>query len=328
MDEFDQIMTYKLVVGTFNDTLVDLELSDGSLKQTGSTSVKGCTFIDAHSDCIYLTAELDGQPGGIRKMKRTESGWETVWYTTASSQGTCHVATALHDGQRYILASNYVGHTVDLLSDDGVLPQTISYSGSGPFKGRQETSHCHSLTQDPKSGFIYMCDLGGDKVYQYKLATKLIETGVIQMQAGQGPRHVKFKDGKVLILCELSNELCTYTHDLTHVSTVSILPNPSLKTGTYPGFPQPASAAELQVCDDKIFASSRYLPRDEGDVMTIIGDEIIFHDLKYRSPWHFSIQHGFVVVAFTFSNKVVVYTTQMQEIASIDVKKPSCVLFI
>lgn len=305
--------TYALVVGTFSNHLHDLELrvedDTATLSKVDSTHAPNCSFLHIDGDTLFATSELENEPGGVRKFVKEKDGWKEQWYADASSEGTCQCSIVYKHSKRYILAAHYVGHTIDIINDAGKVIQTINFEGSGPFEGRQESAHCHQIIQDPASGYIYLCDLGGDKVHQYELYAdshgdepQLRETGLIKLEPAQGPRHLTFNSkhpSLLYIICELSNDITIYKHNsqspsslapaasasesasttastssgsqFERVQVTSILPRQDLGTGQLDAFTQPASGAEIRVTPDGkfIYASVRYLPHADGDTIYI-----------------------------------------------------------
>lgn len=111
----------------------------------------------------------------------------------------CHLST---DSQgRYVFVANYVGGIVAMLpidENDGLKPasEVIQLSGKGPHP-RQDSSHPHSVNLSPDENYLYVPDLGTDKINIYQIDYqngKLIPANpaFVAMQPGAGPRHFTF----------------------------------------------------------------------------------------------------------------------------------------
>jgi 6-phosphogluconolactonase len=102
----------------------------------------------------------------------------------------------------------------------------------GPNQARQDKPHPHSVTFSPDGHFAYVCDLGLDKIFCYRLdASALVPAGEFATAPGAGPRHSKFSaDGKFFyVLNELDGTIATYACDpatgaLTAKQAVPTLP--------------------------------------------------------------------------------------------------------
>lgn len=111
----------------------------------------------------------------------------------------CHIST---DSQgRYVFVANYAGGVVAMLpirQDGGLDPASsiISLQGKGPHP-RQEASHPHSANLSPDERYLYVPDLGTDRIEIYQIdykKGKLISANpaFVGVRPGAGPRHFTF----------------------------------------------------------------------------------------------------------------------------------------
>jgi len=113
---------------------------------------------------------------------------------------------------------------------------TEKYEGSGPNEGRQKSPHAHCAVVTPNGKYVYVTDLGTDKVMNYVIdaSDRKTEPNAAQqffsVKPGAGPRHLAVHpDGQWLYLI---NEL-----DAT-ITAASIAEDGSLtELGTYPTLP-------------------------------------------------------------------------------------------
>ena len=150
------------------------------------------------------------------------------------------------------------------MNEDGSIGDRTSlekHSGTGPNPERQKGPHPHSVVVSPDNRFLFVPDLGIDKVMIYKINhdSATIEphghgTGV----PGGGPRHMKFSpDGRTIYLLNemlLSVTAFNYNPDagtMEAVQTIETLPD-SLKE-------IPNKAAEIRVHPSGkfVYASNR-----------------------------------------------------------------------
>lgn len=152
----------------------------------------------------------------------------------------CHIS--ISDNEKFVLVANYLGGNISVypIAADGKLGESTDldqHTGTGPRTERQESAHAHSITLDNSNRFAVACDLGADKVFNYKFDDK---TGSLELnpaqnfyqpKAGSGPRHFAFhQNGKFAFLInELECTISSLAFDsgsgvLKEIQTVSTLP--------------------------------------------------------------------------------------------------------
>lgn len=109
-----------------------------------------------------------------------------------------------------LFAVSYNGgsiHKFKLGSEGLTKKYTKTFIGKGPNKQRQEMPHAHQVVRDKHNKYIYVCDLGSDKIWidTVENVTPNFEQ-YLEIPKGYGPRHLTFDNsGKlVYILCELT----------------------------------------------------------------------------------------------------------------------------
>lgn len=128
----------------------------------------------------------------------------------------CHLTTDSEG--RYLFVANYVGGTIAMLPIDengGLKPasEVIKYTGKSTHP-RQEASHPHSVNRSPDERFLYVPDLGTDRINIYQIDYqngKLIPANpaFVVMQSGAGPRHFTFHPTSpfAYVINELNNTI-------------------------------------------------------------------------------------------------------------------------
>lgn len=115
---------------------------------------------------------------------------------SANGRGPAHVS--IDPRQRFAYVSNYGDGTLSVypINKDGSLEQASDvkkHTGSSIVQGRQEGPHVHSIIPSKDGRFIYVSDLGIDKImiYQVTATGKLLPASVPFLDAtpGSGPRH-------------------------------------------------------------------------------------------------------------------------------------------
>ncbi len=166
--------------------------------------------------------------GGLTLLNSSPTGGLSLTHLVVDATGRMLIGASYHGGQ--VLAFP-VG------SDGRVGPRSalLPLSGQlGPNKQRQDKPHPHSVTLSPDNRYAYVCDLGLDRVFCFRLdpaTATLTPVGEFTVPAGAGPRHSKFSaDGRFLyVIDELGSSICVFACDsasgaLSLQQTISTLP--------------------------------------------------------------------------------------------------------
>lgn len=224
------------------------------------------TFLAWHPDgrTLYALGEsgaVNGKPGGalvafrfdpatgaLTRLNTEPTGGIGLAHVGVDATGRTAAAISYHGGQ---LAA------FPLRADGSLASRTtlITHTGPlGPNTKRQDKPHPHSVTFSPDNRFVYVCDLGLDRIFHYRLdpaAATLTPAGEIASAPGAGPRHSKFSaDGKFLyVINELNGTIEVFTAEpatgaLSRVQTIGTLPT---------GFSGENICAEIRLSPDGHF---------------------------------------------------------------------------
>ncbi|MFC5411453.1 lactonase family protein [Larkinella bovis] len=220
-----------LYVGTYSTRgsegvyVLEFDRANGSLKQIQTVSnAKSPSFLAIHPTGNYLYSVNEGaaNSGGVSSYTiEPKTGRLTMMNQQSShGRGPCHIA--IDQTGKLAFVSNYGGGTFTVLPirNDGTLglaTDTLKYEGKGTHPQRQEKAHIHSATVSPNNRFVYVCDLGTDKVYIYEFdkasgKVKPAATPYASVSPGSGPRHIAIHpNGKYLYLVEeLTSTVATF----------------------------------------------------------------------------------------------------------------------
>jgi 6-phosphogluconolactonase len=161
--------------------------------------------------CAFAVDKMSGALAFLNKMP-------------TSGADPCHVT--VNDGETHVFVTNYSSGSICVfpVREDGSLgerAQFIQHAGSGADPDRQESPHPHSSILDKQNRFLFVPDLGLDKImiYQYDPAADQplspAKTPHIGCRPGAGPRHGAFHpSGKYFyVINELDCSICTYRYD-------------------------------------------------------------------------------------------------------------------
>jgi len=153
--------------------------------------------------------------------------------------GPCHLV--LDRSRRHVLVANYGSGSVAVLpiAPDGRLgaaSDVVQHTGSSVNRERQQGPHAHCVTIDRANRFVFVCDLGLDKVLAYRFnagrgTLTPHDPPFAAAKPGAGPRHMVFRpDGRfAYVINELHSTVTAFGYDadagaLRDLQTISTLP--------------------------------------------------------------------------------------------------------
>ena len=229
--------------------LFQLNLKDGSLKKMSAVDgLKNPSFLKIHPSGrhLYTVNEvstfdgkrsggvtafaLDVQAGKLTRLNQQPSG----------DTGPCHL-TVDATGKN-VLVAHYGGGSTSVLpirQDGSVGPVSsiIKHEGSSVHP-RQKEPHAHAVHVGPNNRFVYVPDLGLDRVLVFRFDTKKgmiskTKFGGAKVAPAAGPRHFDFHpSGRfAYVINEISSSVTAFRLSqrrgtLTEIQTLSTLPHP------------------------------------------------------------------------------------------------------
>ena len=238
---------------------------------------------------IYGKGTLSDGNGSVMafKIDRITGFLTKVNEQSAGGKGPAHIS--VDPKGRFAYVSNYGDGTLSVLpiNKDGSLAKAsdfIKHSGSSVVVGRQEGSHIHSAIPSADGRFLYVSDLGIDKIMIYKVDEngKLTPADVpfSISSSGSGPRHFTIHpNGKFAYSAEeISSTVASFRVNkkngaLNPIERLDMLPK---------GFTERNSAADIHFSPDGkfLYASNRgheslviYKANSRNGKLTLVGHE-------------------------------------------------------
>ena len=158
------------------------------------------------------------------------------------SLGGIPVHITLGEEGKAVLMANYKTGNVGVfpILEDGKLAEASAlkqHSGSGPNKERQESAHAHYIAFSPDRRFVFVVDLGMDKVLRYHLdedkgtLTPSEQPVAFTAESGSGPRQMSFHpNGRYAYLIhELKSMVTALSYDsekgaFSEIQTIGTIP--------------------------------------------------------------------------------------------------------
>ncbi|MEJ7647113.1 MAG: lactonase family protein [Chryseolinea sp.] len=224
-----------LYVGTYSVRgsegiyLLEFDRAKKSLKLMQSVpSLESPSYITLHPSGKFLysvnrgRANVSDNGGSVSAYAIDPKSGRLNGLNNRSSYGDQPCFISLDRSGKYAFLCNYAeGNLVVLpIFEEGLLgipSDAKKYTGNSIVAERQEESHVHSATVSSDNRFLYVCDLGTDKIYIYAFdqATGKLEptpTEDVSVNPGGGPRHFTIHpNGKYAYLVEeLSSSVCAF----------------------------------------------------------------------------------------------------------------------
>ena len=148
--------------------------------------------------------------GGLSTFSYDEknAGFEKLNEMLIPYAGPCYISMSADSGHLFI--ANYPNGSVAVVRlDESGVPETITdtilYDKNSP-----DRSHAHMILHDPAGRYVYVTDLGLNRIYVYDFDSEagklnLLENGITSLPRGTGPRHFAFNsdDTRLYVINEL-----------------------------------------------------------------------------------------------------------------------------
>jgi 6-phosphogluconolactonase len=336
--------------------ILHLDPGAGTLASAGVVQgVRNPSYLAFHPSRRFLYAvnelkEFDGQFGGSVSGFRIEPDTgNLISLNTAATHGTdpCHLT--VDPTGRYLLVANYGSGQVSVLPirGDGTLApasHVVQHIGSSVHPVRQTGPHAHCVAVDDAGRFVFVADLGMDRIIVYRLDA---ERGIlvphdppfVAASPGAGPRQIILhpKANAAYAINEIASSLTVYGYDawaglLDARRTLSTLP------ADFSGL---NSCAELQIVPSGRFLYASNRGHNSLAIFSISptsGDLTLLRHVPTggATPRHFAIgpDENFLVAANQDSGNVVLFrvdgaTGALSATGSaVEVPTPVCVRFL
>jgi 6-phosphogluconolactonase len=272
---------------------------------------------------VYAVSEVSrGQRNGkVRAFAFDQHSGKLRYLNEQSSVGDNPCYVTMDKKGKWVIVGNYSSGTLAVLpvQKDGSLGPSVSsaeHFGKSIHPRRQEAPHVHAVVLSPDDRFLYVPDLGKDKlmVYSFNSATGAIKPAkdsAIKLADGSGPRHFDFHpSGRwAYLVQELSGTVTGFKNDkgkLRSMQTISTLPA---------GYSLPFTSADIHVSPDGkfLYASNR----DSSNTIAIFSIDQKSGLLKLqghqptlgKTPRNFNFDPSgnFLLVANQNSDEVVIF---------------------
>jgi 6-phosphogluconolactonase len=215
--------------------------STGKLTPTGlAGESSNPSFLAVHPSQRYLYAVNENDTGMVSAFAIETSGkLKALNQVSSKGSGPCHLS--VDRTGKWLFVANYNSGSVAAfpINADGSLGEasaTDQHSGKSVNPGRQSGPHAHVATISPDNRFVWVCDLGLDEVFSYRIdpakgGMTPNDPPFAKVEPGSGPRHVVFRnDSKfAYVETEMAATVTVFSYDadkgtMKQVQVISTLP--------------------------------------------------------------------------------------------------------
>ena len=320
----------------------------GALKKVSQVDhITNPSFLTVSPNGRYLYACTDTKTpnaGSVTAFRIDSLNGKLSLLNKQPSGGENPVYLSVYKNNRFVVNGNYTGGSVSVFSTnaDGSLNpyiQNIVFADSSVDK-RQDKAHIHSTVFSPANDFVFLPDLGADKIRAFKFEANLAQplvpedNLVVHTIPGSGPRHFTFHPTGKFAYCieEISGMVSAYTYHQGKLDSIQRIFSYAKKQEAYSG-------ADIHVSPDGLFLYASNRDGTENSLSVFAIDQssgklkVAGHQSTYGvHPRNFTIapDGAFLLVANAMTNNIVVFKrniktgllTKLKE--EIEVPRPSC----
>ena len=278
---------------------------------------------------------FDKQTGKLSAINKQYSGGKHPCYVSIDKTG------------RWVFAGNYSSGSVAVLpvkANGGLdsATQVIEHAGYSVNEDRQKGPHVHATVLSKDNKFLFVPDLGIDKVMIYAFDQKTGKLSEAEApyeitEAGAGPRHFEFhpNGNYAYLIEELTGSISVYNYNK---GRIDLLQNVSALPGDYSG---PVGSADIHISPDGkfLYASNR----GESNTIGIFSIDkagrvapVDHVSTQGKTPRNFNFDPSgnYLLVANQNSNEIVIFRRDKKSGMLTDtgkriaVSKPVCIKWI
>lgn len=341
-------INYELIVGSYTSAgnpgieVFSVDLSTGKANSRYSIKNPNASYLTVSPDLknMYAVAEEGGGKSAVSAYERNAKGEYTFLNSSLTvGDGPCFIT--YRESSKTAYTANYSAGSLSVFKTDqgrlSPVAQHIVYKGSSINKSRQQEPHAHNAVLSPDQHFLYVTDLGTDKIYQHRIYSDGLvdeQPKLIDVTPGNGPRHMVFNatGTNAYLINELTGLVDVFSVKEGNFTLIQTLVADTAKSTN-------KGSADIHISPNgKWLLTSNRVSSNEVTVFAIQKNgrlEKVYHQQVATMPRNFSFDPTgkFVFVASQKENKIQVFSFDDQigrmkdTKQDILVKAPVCLVF-
>jgi 6-phosphogluconolactonase len=300
--------------------------ADGTATAVSEVKISNPSFVAVSPDekFVYSVEEdagNNGNGGGVTAFAFDKKTGSLIQINRQPTAGDHPCYVSVDKTGKWVATGNYSSGSLSILPVQangglGAATTIIKHQGSGPNKARQASPHVHCTFFSPDNKFLFVPDLGIDKIMMYAFdenSGKLTAAPqpFAQSEPGAGPRHICFHPTNkfVYLLEELSGTVVTFKYKSGNLKNIQRI---STKPAGDTSF---AGSADVHVSPDGkfLYASNRaeantiaiFSINQKNGKLALIGHQSTIG--KTPRNFNFDPTGNFLLVANQNSDTIVVF---------------------
>lgn len=303
----------------------ELDTIQGKIsKVTSFSGISNPSFLTLSSDGKYVFACTESKTpngGSVSSFEFNPEKKSLTFINTQKSGGENPVYLMAHQNGKWLVNGNYTEGSVSVypISEGGKIEsyvQNFQYSEGSINPDRQDRAHIHSTVFSPNFDYIFLPDLGADKIRAYKFDSDKnqplqdAEIPFVQTTPGSGPRHLAFHPNGKFAYCieEMGGAVSVYSYEKGKLSNLQRINTHSEKYKAH------FESSDVHISPDGkfLYASNRGVENNIA-IFSIQADGTLniidYQFVKGKHPRTFSLDPSgkFLITANTGTSEVVVF---------------------
>ncbi len=323
-----------LLVGTYTSGtsegvhVYDFATGTGEAKLLEVAKVANPSFlaISPNEKNVFAVSEIANERakgGKIVSFAFDKSTGKLTKINEQASQGNNPCYVTVDKTGKWVITGNYSSGTLAVLpaGKGGRLDSAVSsiaHEGSSVNSDRQNEPHVHATVLSPDEKYLYVPDLGIDKIMVYRFNKKTgsltpANTPFVMTRPGSGPRHFTFHPNKkfAYLVEELTGGVSAYRYNQKN-GDLALIQNISTLEPDFMGYP---GSADIHVSPDGrfLYASNRGASNNiaifsidkQSGSLTAIGHQPVLG--KTPRNFNFDPTGNWLLVANQDSDEIVIF---------------------
>lgn len=203
---FQNDPVYQMVVGSYTKNgnpgieVYEVNANSGAARKLYTRPNPNASYLATTRDgrVMYAVSEEGGGSSKLTAYKMDAKGeYQKINSQSTIGDGPCFVSIRESSQSAYV--ANYSAGSLSVFRSNNwelqPIAQHIVYKGSSVNKSRQDKPHAHNAVLSPDQNYLYVTDLGTDRICQHKInadGTVDEKYNAIAITPGNGPRHLIF----------------------------------------------------------------------------------------------------------------------------------------
>ncbi|MBE8726724.1 lactonase family protein [Flavobacterium hungaricum] len=316
--------SYNRDVNAESIQVFELDAKGNLNKITSVKNVINPSYLTIAPNGKYVYACTDTKTpnaGSVSSFEFNPEKKSLTFLNKQSSGGENPVYVSVHKNGKWLVNANYTEGSVSVhpILENGKidsLAQNFQYSDGSVHKDRQTRSHVHSAVFSPNYDYLFLPDLGADKIRCYafdeNLKQPLVETKFpfIKTDLEAGPRHFTFHPNQKIgySIEEMAGQISVYDYENGVLTKIQRIPTHPEKTKE--GF----ESSDIHISPDGKFLYAANRGKENNIAIFSIDENGLLKNIGYQStygkhPRIFALDESgkFLVATNVISGNVIVF---------------------